>query len=105
SGGGPTMIEAKSFRMLGHAAHDNQSYIPKEVLEQWRKRDPIARLEKHLVSSKTVPARDVEDVKRKVEELISKDLTWAESQPMPIGEDAAGGVYAEAVEKSAAGKN
>lgn len=105
SGGGPTMIEAKSFRMLGHAAHDSQSYIPKEVLEQWRKRDPITRLEKQLVSSKTAAGRDIEDVKRKVEEVIGKELAWAESQPLPKGEDAAGGVYAEGVERSAAGKN
>jgi pyruvate dehydrogenase E1 component alpha subunit len=105
SGGGPTMIEAKSFRMLGHAAHDNQSYIPKGVLEQWRKRDPIARLEKQLASEKTATGREIEDVRRKVEEVITRELAWAESQPLPKGEDALGGVYAEAAETSAAGKN
>jgi TPP-dependent pyruvate/acetoin dehydrogenase alpha subunit len=41
SGGGPTLIEAKSFRMLGHAQHDDQRYVPKELLEEWRKKDPI----------------------------------------------------------------
>src|SRR5215467_33759 len=45
-GGGPTFIEAKTFRLKGHAAHDNQSYVPKELLNQWRKRDPIDLFEK-----------------------------------------------------------
>ncbi len=50
--GGPTFIEAKTFRMRGHAAHDNQSYVAKEVLDQWSKRDPIAHLEKALKDSR-----------------------------------------------------
>jgi pyruvate dehydrogenase E1 component alpha subunit/2-oxoisovalerate dehydrogenase E1 component alpha subunit len=94
-GGGPTFIEAKTFRMRGHAAHDNQSYVPKEVLEQWRKRDPIAHLEKALKENKVAGAGDIEQVNKKVALLLDEDLAWAESQPSPVPEDALGGVYAE----------
>jgi pyruvate dehydrogenase E1 component alpha subunit len=93
-GGGPTFIEAKTFRMRGHAAHDNQSYVPKELLDQWRKRDPIAHLEKALKESKVAGAGDIEQVKKRVSALLDEDLAWAESQPSPIPEDALGGVYA-----------
>src|SRR5262245_4324170 len=92
-GGGPTFIEAKTFRMRGHAAHDNQSYVSKEVLDQWRKRDPIAHLEKHLKEQKVAPAADVEQVRKRVAMLLDDDLAWAESQPSPAPEDAEGGVY------------
>ena len=94
-GGGPTFIEAKTFRMRGHAAHDNQSYVPKEVLDQWRKRDPIAHLEKALKENKVAGEPDIEQVNKKVALLLDEDLAWAESQPSPVPEDALGGVYAE----------
>src|SRR5438105_7615456 len=35
SGEGPTLIEAVTMRMHGHGAHDNQSYVPNELLEEW----------------------------------------------------------------------
>jgi len=93
-GGGPTFIEAKTFRMRGHAAHDNQSYVAKEVLDQWSKRDPIAHLEKALKENKVANAGDIEQVKNRVASLLDEDLAWAEGQPSPVPADALGGVYA-----------
>ena len=43
SGGGPTLIEAMTYRMKGHAEHDAQAYVPKAELEEWRAKDPIER--------------------------------------------------------------
>jgi TPP-dependent pyruvate/acetoin dehydrogenase alpha subunit len=94
-GGGPTFIEAKTFRMRGHAAHDNQSYVAKEVLDQWSKRDPIAHLERALKENKVAGAGDIEQVKNRVASLLDEDLAWAEGQPSPAPEDALGGVYAD----------
>ncbi|MBI2903509.1 MAG: thiamine pyrophosphate-dependent dehydrogenase E1 component subunit alpha, partial [Candidatus Methylomirabilis oxyfera] len=42
-GGGPTLVEGKTMRMRGHAEHDDASYVPAAMLEEWRKRDPIDR--------------------------------------------------------------
>jgi TPP-dependent pyruvate/acetoin dehydrogenase alpha subunit len=94
-GGGPTFIEAKTFRMRGHAAHDNQSYVAKDVLDQWSKRDPIAHFEKELKESKVADTRDIDEIKKEVTALLDEDLEWAESQPSPAPEEALGGVYAE----------
>src|SRR4051795_3755893 len=47
-GGGPTLIEAVTMRMHGHAAHDDMKYVPKEQVEEWRKKDPIERQENRL---------------------------------------------------------
>ena len=47
-GDGPTLIEAVTMRMHGHAAHDDMKYVPKEQVEEWRKRDPIDRQETRL---------------------------------------------------------
>src|SRR5437016_12307731 len=42
-GEGPTLIEALTMRMHGHAAHDDMKYVPKEQVEEWKKRDQIGR--------------------------------------------------------------
>jgi len=93
-GNGPTLIEAKTFRMKGHAAHDNQSYVPKELLEEWRKKDPIDRFERHLLETQTATQAELDEVNSKVEASLEADLAWTESQGAFNGEDAALGVYA-----------
>src|SRR6266851_8009047 len=47
-GGGVTLLEVKTFRLKGHAEHDNQSYVPSELIEQWKAKDPIALYERTL---------------------------------------------------------
>lgn len=103
SGGGPMMIEAKTFRMLGHAAHDNQSYVPKEVIATWARRDPIAGFEHGLKEKKIASDRDIESLKQKVAEEVETDLAWAESQPAPDPTEAEGDVYAEPLAAELAG--
>ena len=48
AGDGPTMLEAVTMRMHGHAAHDDMKYVPKEQVEEWRAKDPIDRQTKRL---------------------------------------------------------
>ena len=91
-GAGPSMIEVKTFRMRGHAAHDNQQYVPKELLEQWRKRDPIDQFERNLISTKVANKGEIDEVKRKAGSIIGNALSWAENQPPPLPETAIGGV-------------
>src|ERR1700728_1408305 len=50
AGEGPTLIEAVTMRMHGHAAHDDMKYVPREQVEEWRARDPIDRQVARLVS-------------------------------------------------------
>ena len=42
-GGGPTLLECLTLRMEGHAVHDDAFYVPKEMFEEWAKRDLIER--------------------------------------------------------------
>ena len=47
-GGGPTLIESVTLRMEGHAVHDDAFYVPKELFEEWARRDPIERFRSWL---------------------------------------------------------
>ncbi len=86
-GGGPYMVECKSFRMTGHSAHDAAEYVPRELFEKWEKLDPIKRLEPKL-SPEKVKAMDA-----RVKAEIDAAVEWAESRPYPDGATLLEGVY------------
>jgi TPP-dependent pyruvate/acetoin dehydrogenase alpha subunit len=88
-GGGPTFIEAKTMRMKGHAEHDDARYVPKEVLEQWRSKDPVLRYESLLLAKKLLTAGQKSAVEVRIEKEIHADLAFAEASPFPPPEDAA----------------
>ena len=89
AGGGPTLIEAVTMRMHGHAAHDDMKYVPKEQVEEWRKRDPIERQESRLASLGV----DVEAVRAAVSAEIEAATEEALRAPMPDPATATEGVF------------
>jgi TPP-dependent pyruvate/acetoin dehydrogenase alpha subunit len=95
-GEGPTLIEAKMMRMKGHAIHDAAEYVPRPLLEYWKKRDPIGRLEAYLVNQKKwLTADENQKLIAEVERQLEADRDFAVNSPMPAPESAAGGVYCE----------
>ena len=91
SGGGPTLIEAVTMRMHGHAAHDDMKYVPKEQVEEWRKRDPVDRQENRLRALGV----DVDELRASIRAEIDAAAEEALASPMPDPADAAGGVFCE----------
>jgi pyruvate dehydrogenase E1 component alpha subunit len=89
AGGGPTLIEAVTMRMHGHAAHDDMRYVPEEQLEYWRARDPIARQERRLGELGV----DVGELQRDVAATLDAALAAALEQPMPDPQTATDGVF------------
>jgi TPP-dependent pyruvate/acetoin dehydrogenase alpha subunit len=93
AGEGPILIEAKTFRRLGHAQHDPAEYVPKEMRAYWEARDPIALYEKFLASEKILDARVKNEIEQKLDSLLAKEREFAENSPMPPAELAETGVY------------
>ena len=95
-GEGPTLIEAKMMRMKGHAIHDAAAYVPRELLEFWKKRDPIARFENYLVNEKKwLTGKEHAELIADIERVIEKDREIAVNSPMPTPESAEGGVFCD----------
>src|ERR1700675_3672312 len=69
AGEGPILIEAKSFRRMGHAQHDPAEYVPKEMRSHWEARDPILLYEKFLTSEKILDAKTKREIDDKIETL------------------------------------
>ncbi len=92
-GGGPQFLEMKTFRMKGHAEHDDASYVPREIFETWKARDPIDRFERHLKREGVVGEGDLEAVRQRVDAKLDQELEVALAAPMPPPERAFEGVY------------
>ena len=89
-GGGPTLIEAVTMRMHGHAAHDDMKYVPAAQLEEWRAKDPIQRQEARLRELGT----DVEAIHDEVRAEIDAGVEEALAMPMPDPQTATHGIFA-----------
>jgi hypothetical protein len=93
NGEGPILIEAKTFRRLGHAQHDPAEYVPKDMRAYWEERDPIALHEKFLTEKGYLDDETKKEIATKLDTLLSKDRDFAENSPMPPPELAEKGVY------------
>lgn len=96
-GGGPTLIEVKTFRMRGHAEHDDAFYVPKELIAEWEKRDPIERLVTYMAERRLMSDEEKQALDDRIGQEIDEALAWAESSPLPDSETQAEGVYASPV--------
>jgi len=94
-GGGASIIEAKMMRMKGHAIHDGAAYVPKEMHEYWKKRDPIDRFEKFLLQKKWLTPDGNKKMIEEVEAHLEKEREFAVNSPMPEPHLAAEGVYCD----------
>ena len=93
AGEGPILIEAKTFRRLGHAQHDPAEYVPKEMRAHWEARDPIVLYEKFLTAEKILDSAAKKEIEEKLEKLLAAEREFAEKSPMPPPELAETGVY------------
>lgn len=94
AGGGPTLIEAKTMRMLGHAIHDGAEYVPPELLAEWAKRDPIDLYTKKLLDEGVVDQVELDEIGQRCEVEVADAIDFAEQAPWPDPATIIEGVYA-----------
>jgi TPP-dependent pyruvate/acetoin dehydrogenase alpha subunit len=95
AGAGPQMLEVKTFRMKGHAEHDDASYVPAQLLAEWRAKDPIARFERHLVEQGLATGEELAALAGALDAELDADADFALASPFPPPGRAAEGVYEE----------
>jgi len=93
-GEGVTLLEVKTFRIKGHAEHDNQSYVPREVIDEWSEKDPVNRFERLLVENGFATDDDVKSIEARVRREIDVATDEAEKSPMPSPDDVTKGLFA-----------
>jgi TPP-dependent pyruvate/acetoin dehydrogenase alpha subunit len=95
-GGGPTLIEAVTYRMGPHSSSDDpKRYRTEQELEEWQKRDPIARFRKYLEKKHFWSDADEKNVQDGINRELEEAITHAENVPRPSIETLFTDVYAE----------
>jgi pyruvate dehydrogenase E1 component alpha subunit len=95
AGEGPTFLELKTMRMHGHSEHDPAKYVPRDLLEEWKKKDPILKAEQLLEQLGYGDVAYFREVTERVTKEVEAGLEFAEQSPLPEGPEVLEGVFAE----------
>ncbi len=82
-GDGPTLLEFETFRMRGHEEASGTAYVPKPLFEEWRGKDPIARLEAQLVTDGVLTAEERDETRAAFKAHIDQVADEALESPEP----------------------
>ncbi len=95
SGGGPTLIEGKTYRTRAHAeGMGDFTYRTKEDVEVWKKKCPIARLRARLLTEFGVKEADIVAIEKEITEMVVEAKSFAEASPQPDPATAMTHIYA-----------
>ena len=83
SGGGPTFIECKTYRLDGHSEIDPAKYRTKEEVESWKKRDPVVLFEKVMREKKYLTDELKDKIAAEIKQEIDEAVEFAEQSPYP----------------------
>jgi TPP-dependent pyruvate/acetoin dehydrogenase alpha subunit len=96
AGGGPTLLEVKSYRYRGHSRSDPGRYRPPQELEEWRARDPITIFGTRLVEEGLLSPGEIAQIRVDAQAEVDEATRSAEAAPYPTLEMARSFVYAQA---------
>lgn len=92
-GDGPTLVEARTYRFMGHSMSDQQRYRTKEEVEQWREHDPILLLRGTLMDHGLATEQELDAVAQTGKETIDRAAEFAINSPFPSVEELTEYVY------------
>jgi len=93
-GGGPTLIECKTYRYSGHSRSDPAKYRPKEEVDFWKAKDPILQFRRKMFEMNILTQEEDEKIKSEVEKEVEVAINFAIESPLPSPETALEDVYA-----------
>ncbi|MGI5907223.1 MAG: thiamine pyrophosphate-dependent dehydrogenase E1 component subunit alpha [Christensenellales bacterium] len=82
-GGGPSLVECKTWRHRGHFEGDPATYKDPKEQAEWLAKDPIPRLAKKLIEMKAATQADLDAIDAKIDAEIAKAVDFAEKSPWP----------------------
>ncbi|HTD22014.1 MAG TPA: thiamine pyrophosphate-dependent dehydrogenase E1 component subunit alpha [Terriglobales bacterium] len=93
TGGGPTLIECKTYRWYGHSMIDPGTYRPPEEIEYWKSRDPIPFMERYLAKHNLWSDSWKEELLQQFNQEIDEAVEFAEKSPYAEPEECLDHVY------------
>jgi pyruvate dehydrogenase E1 component alpha subunit len=90
----PYLLETYTYRLRGHMEPDDQSYVDKDELAAWKKKDPIVRLEQRLLDNGAIEPAELAELKASVKQRIEAAAQFALESPYPSFDELTTDVYA-----------
>jgi len=82
-GGGPSLVECKTYRLRGHSKSDRNLYRTKDEIEAWRRRDPIVRLRQELIEQSRFTEQELSELEAAADAQIEAAVAFAKASPEP----------------------
>ena len=82
-GGGPTLVEAKTYRYAGHSRSDKATYRPEGELDQWLKRDPVTLFGDKVATEGLVGQADLDEIRVQALTTLERTLERVLASPAP----------------------
>lgn len=95
NGGGPTLIECKTYRHYTHFLGEPDNYRPKEEVEEWLNKDPIKRYREKLQKEGVVTEEELERILSEVNEEVEAAVEYAKNSPIAKPDTVFDDVYSE----------
>lgn len=92
-GEGPSLIETVTMRMRGHAEHDDFAYVPKDMLEEWKKKDPVETYIRRIVDAGIMSQQDIDDLRKTTFDNMIASIDRGLELPWPAAEEAYRNVF------------
>lgn len=92
-GGGPTLLEMKTYRYKGHSMSDPQKYRSKDEVEEYKDQDPIETTKKKLMENFGVTEAEIEVINNRIKEVVEECVRFAEESPWPNDDELLKDVY------------
>jgi pyruvate dehydrogenase E1 component alpha subunit len=92
-GGGPTLLECKTYRLCGHSRSDPRTYRSKDEEAEWATRDPIQRMGEQLKAAGLASDESLAEIEAEVAAAIDDAVTFADESPAPQAEEALEDVF------------
>jgi 2-oxoisovalerate dehydrogenase E1 component len=80
----PILVECITFRMRGHEEASGTKYVPKELFEEWGKKDPVNNYETWLISQGILSVAKRDEIRARLKDGIEEDLKHAFEEPEPV---------------------
>src|SRR5216683_2632587 len=90
----PTLLEARTYRYMGHSMSDPGNYRTRAEIEKYQERDPIKLFTATLKENKVLTDRDLSDMEAAIKEQIEQAVRFAEKSPEPDPKELYTNVYA-----------
>ncbi len=88
AGEGPTLLDALTYRVMGHQVYDPAPYQPEDERAPWRERDPLDNFEKKLIAEGVLGAEAAEEIRAAAAEEMTRATQQVEQDPPPGAADA-----------------